>query len=180
MADRRDRALIDLVDHVAAGDLSRRDFVRRIAALGVIPIPGTSFLRHFRDVYLDGLGPERPRHAYGLATFARHGVAAAASSDAPVVPTSALAGLQTMVTRRDQDGRPVWPDEAVPLDAALRAYTVNGARASFEERIKGTLAPGFLGDVTDYETDLRAVASDDLAAVKVDLTITDGRIAFHR
>src|SRR3712207_9123583 len=44
--------------------------VRRIAALGVVPVPGTSFLRHFRDAYVDNLGEERPRHAYGLANFA--------------------------------------------------------------------------------------------------------------
>lgn len=150
--------------------------VRRIAALGVVPVPGTSFLRHFRDVYVDNLGDQRPRHAYGLATFARHGVRAAASSDAPVVPIDPLAGIQTMVTRRDRDGRSVWPDEAVSLDAALRAYTVDAAFAAFDERRKGTLAPGFLGDVTVFATDLRAVPPDDLAAVGVDLTIVDGRV----
>ncbi|CAA9566823.1 MAG: hypothetical protein AVDCRST_MAG19-2310, partial [uncultured Thermomicrobiales bacterium] len=90
------------------------------------------------------------------------------------------AGVQTMVTRRDVEGRPVWPDEAVGLDDALRAYTVNGAYASFEERTKGTLAPGMLGDVTVFETDLRAVRPDELAAVAVDLTILDGRVAFAR
>jgi predicted amidohydrolase YtcJ len=154
--------------------------VRRIAALGVVPVPGTSFLRHFRDAYVDNLGEERPRLAYGMASFARHGIRAAASSDAPVVPIDPLGGLQTMVTRRDVEGRPVWPDEAVGLDGALRAYTVNGAYASFEEMIKGTLAPGMLGDVTVYETDLLGVAPDDLAGVKVDLTIVDGRVAFER
>ncbi|CAA9569537.1 MAG: Exoenzymes regulatory protein AepA in lipid-linked oligosaccharide synthesis cluster [uncultured Thermomicrobiales bacterium] len=154
--------------------------VRRIAALGVIPVPGTSFLRHFRDAYVDNLGEERPRLAYGLANFARHGVRAAASSDAPVVPIDPLSGVQTMVTRRDVEGRPVWPDEAVGLDDALRAYTVNGAYASFEERTKGTLAPGMLGDVTVFETDLREVRPDELAAVAVDLTILDGRVAFAR
>jgi len=154
--------------------------IRRIKAIGAVPIPGTSFLRHFRDAYLQNVGEERLRYAYGMATFARHGIVAAASTDAPVVPTSATAGLQTMVTRRDLDGRPVWPEEAIPLADALRAYTVNGAYASFEEGIKGVLAPGMLGDVTVFETDLFAVRPDDLAAVAVDLTIVGGDIAFAR
>jgi predicted amidohydrolase YtcJ len=154
--------------------------IARIARLGVIPIPGTTFLRYFKSAYVDGLGEERPRHAYGLATFARHGVVAAASSDAPVVPLSAAEGLQTMITRRDRQENPVWPAEAVGLDEALRAYTVSGAYASFEERIKGSLASGKLGDVTVWEADLREVPPDELAAVKVDLTIVDGKVAYSR
>jgi len=154
--------------------------VERIARLGVVPIPGTSFLYYFRDAYTQNLGHDRLRYAYGMATFARHRVIAAASSDAPVVPTTATVGIQTMMTRRDQNGREVWPEEAVSLDEALRAYTVNGAYASFEEGIKGTLKPGLLGDVTVFETDLRSVPSDEIGNVRVDMTIIEGRIAYAR
>ena len=154
--------------------------IARIAALGVVPVPGTSFLAYVRQAYLDNLGPDRPRLAYGLATFARHGIVAAASSDAPVVPTSAAIGLRTMVARIDIDGRPVWPEEAVSLDAALRAYTVNGAYASFEEGTKGTLAPGMLGDVTVFETDLHGVEPAALGDIQVDLTVVGGRVAYAR
>jgi predicted amidohydrolase YtcJ len=154
--------------------------LRRIAALGVVPVPGTSFLRHFRDAYYQNLGEERPSRAYGMAGFKELGIVAAASTDAPVVPTSATAGLQTMVTRLDAQGRPVGLDERVPLDDALRAYTVHGAYASFEEGRKGTLAPGMLGDVTVFETDLHAVDPDALGGVQVDLTIAEGRIADAR
>ncbi len=115
-----------------------------------------------------------------MASFARHGVIAAASTDAPVVPTSATIGFQTMMTRRDVGGAEIWPEEAISLDAALRAYTVNGAYASFEETIKGTLAPGMLGDVTVFETDLRAVAPDEIGGVQIDYTIADGRVAYAR
>jgi predicted amidohydrolase YtcJ len=107
-------------------------------------------------------------------------VVAAASTDAPVVPTSAVIGLQTMLTRHDVQGRPVWPEEAISLDEALRAYTVNGAYASFEENIKGTLAPGMIGDVTVFETDVHAVEPDQLGTVRIDYTITDGNVAYER
>ncbi len=154
--------------------------LRRIAQLGVIPIPGTSFLYYFRDAYVQNLGYDRLRYAYGLKSFAQHGIVAAASSDAPVVPVTATIGLQTMMTRRDVNGQSVWPEEAIGLMDALRAYTVNGAYASFEEHKKGMLKPGMLGDVTVFETDLQRVAPEDLGAVKVDLTITGGRIAYNR
>jgi predicted amidohydrolase YtcJ len=152
----------------------------RIAKLGAIPIPGTSFLHAFRDAYVQNLGLDRIRYAYGMASFAQRGIIAAASSDAPVVPTTATIGLQTMMTRLDSNGNPVWPEESIPLDDALRAYTVNGAYASFEETVKGTLAPGFLGDVTVFETDLCSVAPTDIGTVQVDLTITEGNVAYER
>jgi predicted amidohydrolase YtcJ len=151
----------------------------RIRDLGVVPIPGTSFLRHFRDAYVNNLGEWRIGQAYGMRSFARFGITAASSSDAPVVPVNALAGLQTMVTRRDILGRPCNPEEAVPLEDALRAYTVNGAYASFEERAKGKLKRGMLGDVTVFETDLFAVDPDDLASVRVDYTIAEGNVVYE-
>ncbi len=152
----------------------------RIRDLGVVPIPGTSFLRHFRDAYVNNLGEWRIGQAYGMRSFARFGIIAAASSDAPVVPVNALAGIQTMVTRRDILGRPCNPEEAVPLEEALRAYTVNGAFASFEEGIKGMLRPGMLGDVTIFETDLFSVDPDDLSTIRVDYTVTAGEVAYER
>ncbi|MCD6032332.1 MAG: Amidohydrolase 3 [Thermomicrobiales bacterium] len=146
----------------------------------MVPIPGTSFLRHFRDAYVNNLGEWRIGQAYGMRSFARFGITAAASSDAPVVPVNALAGVQTMVTRRDILGRPCNPEEAVPLEEALRAYTVTGAYASFEEGSKGTLRPGMLGDVAIFEADLFDVDPDDLADVRVDCTIVEGEAVYER
>lgn len=151
----------------------------RIRDLGVIPIPGTSFLRHFRDAYVNNLGEWRIGQAYGMRSFERFGIIAAASSDAPVVPVNALAGVQTMMTRHDILGRPVNPAEAIGLEDALRAYTVNGAYASFEEGIKGTLRPGMLGDVTVFDADLTTVDPNDLAAVPVACTIAAGEVVYE-
>ncbi|MCC7021920.1 MAG: amidohydrolase [Thermomicrobiales bacterium] len=151
----------------------------RIRDLGVVPIPGTSFLRHFRDAYVTNLGEWRIGQTYGMRSFARFGITAAASTDAPVVPVNALAGIQTMVTRRDILGRPCNLEEAIPLDDALRAYTVNGAYASFEEGIKGMLKSGLLGDITIFETDLATVDPNDLASVGVDYTVVAGKVVYE-
>ncbi len=165
------------IEHCSIVDMPT---ILRIAKLGVIPIPGTSFLRYTRDSYLQNLGSDRIRYAYALATFARHGIIAAASSDAPVVPASPMLGVQTMVTRKDSAGQPIWDEERIALADALRVYTANGAYASFEETIKGTLAPGMLGDVAVFETDLDQVPADELSEVKVDLTIQDGAVVYDR
>jgi predicted amidohydrolase YtcJ len=152
----------------------------RIRDLGVVPIPGTSFLRHFRDAYITNLGEWRIGQAYGMRSFARFGITAAASTDAPVVPVNALAGVQTMMTRRDILGRPCNPEEAVSLDDALRAYTANGAYASFEEGSKGSVTPGKLADLVVLSGDPRAIPAEELPSLAVEMTVLDGRVAYER
>jgi predicted amidohydrolase YtcJ len=105
---------------------------------------------------------------------------AAASTDAPVVSTSATVGLQTMMTRLSEEGEPLWAEEAISLEEAVRAYSYNGAYASFEEQIKGTFAPGMLGDAVVFETDISRVEPRSLGMVRADLTIVDGRIVYDR
>lgn len=165
------------IEHCSIVDLG---IIDRIARLGVIPIPGTSFIYYFRDAYVQNLGMDRIRYAYGMRTYADRGVIAAASTDAPVVPPSALTGIQTMMTRADIAGETVWVDEGVSLDDALRAYTVNGAYASFEETSKGTIAPGMIGDIAVFETDLDAVQPHEIGSVRVDHSIIGGTVVYSR
>lgn len=148
----------------------------RIKRLGCVPIPGTTFLRDFRPVYVQNLGPERLRYANAMRTFIDRGIVAAASSDAPVVTVSPLAGIETMVTRKDFAGEQAFAEEAITFEEAVWAYTWAGAYASFEEKIKGSLAPGKLGDLTVLNVDARTVDPDDIAAIGVDLTVMDGEI----
>lgn len=158
----------------------RPDLIERIQRLGVIPVPGTSFLHAFEKAYVQNLGMDRIRYAYAMRTFFDHGIVAPASTDAPVVSTSAMIGIQTMVTRRSEEGDVIWPEERITLEEAIRAYTYNGAYASFEEGIKGTIAPGKLADLTVLETDLRRVEPEALGQVRVDLTVVDGEVVYDR
>jgi predicted amidohydrolase YtcJ len=152
----------------------------RIAEQQVIPIPGTTFLHYTRPAYEQNIGRDRYRYAYAMKTFAERGIIAAASSDAPVVPTNPMLGIQTMVTRLDSAGVDAWTEERISVDEAIRAYTFNAAYASFDEGIKGTLAPGFLADMTIYAENLHEVEPSNLAGVKIDHTIVDGEVVYSR
>ncbi|MDQ2786363.1 MAG: amidohydrolase family protein, partial [Chloroflexota bacterium] len=105
-------------------------------------------------------------------------IVAAASSDAPVVTVSPLAGIETMMTRKDFAGGVAYPEEAITFAEAVWAYTWAGAYASFEDRVKGSLTPGKLGDVTVLNADARTVDPDDIAEMTVDYTIMDGEIVY--
>ncbi len=154
--------------------------IARIRDQDVIPIPGTTFLYYMRPVYLQNLGQERVRYAYAMRTYAENGIVAAASSDAPVVPVNPMLGIQTMVTRRDRLGDEIFPREAISVEDALRAYTWNAAYAAHQEARKGKLAPGYLADLTIFETDLRQVDPRTLETRKIDATIAAGEVVFER
>jgi predicted amidohydrolase YtcJ len=165
------------IEHCSIVDL---ETIQRIKRVGAVPIPGISFLFYFTSAYRQNLGDDRLRYSVGMRTYADQGIVAAASTDAPVVPVSATTGIGMMMSRIDVNGYKIWPEEIVDLDTAIRAYTLNGAYASFEEPIKGSLEPGKLGDVTVFETDLREVAPTEMKAVAVDYTISEGRVAYDR
>lgn len=158
----------------------RPDLIDRIQQIGAIPVPGTSFLHAFQKAYVDNLGMDRIRYAYAMRTFFDRGIVAPASTDAPVVGTSAMIGIQTMLTRRSEEGDVLWPEERITLEEAVRAYTWSGAYASFEDGIKGTIEPGKLADLVVLQTDLRQVEPDVLGQVNVDLTISEGNVVYER
>jgi predicted amidohydrolase YtcJ len=154
--------------------------IERIAGLGVIPIPGTTFLNATRKAYVQNLGLDRLRYTYAMKTFAERGIIAAASSDAPVISLNPLLGVQTMVTRQDRNGDPVWSEEAISVEEALKAYTVHGAYASFEEKRKGALIPGMIGDVTVLTADPRRASPGEIAEIAVDYTVMGGEVVWER
>lgn len=62
---------------------------------------------------------------------------------------------------------------------ALRHYTVDGAYASFEESVKGSLAGGKLADLVVLSEDFFVGPPETILKTRALLTIMDGRIV-HR
>jgi len=86
------------------------------------------------------------------------------------------------VLRQDTDGRPEggWiPRERVTLEQAIAAYTINGAFASFEEDVKGSIKEGKLADLVVLKPDIFQVPPLDLHRAKVALTVFDGREVYR-
>jgi len=118
----------------------------------------------------DRLGSERARWLFPLKTLLKNGIHVVSGSDCPMEPLSPLSGIQAAVTRK------CFPEERVTVDEALRMYTVDAAYASFEEKLKGSIEPGKLADLTVLSNDPRAVPPDKIEDIKVELTIMDGRV----
>ncbi len=83
------------------------------------------------------------------------------------------------MTRRTLDGAHPegWvPEQKIDLDEALRAYTVGGAYAAFEEELKGTLEAGKLADLVVLDRDLFAIDPVEIRDAEVVATVVGGRV----
>lgn len=132
------------------------------------------------------LGTGRIRNAHAWRTMAKHGLRINIVSDWPgtfdkteVMPVNPLENIYYAVARRPV-GAPAtdaWhPEQALTVEEALRAYTVNPAWSSREESLKGTLAVGRLADIAVLSANILRIPAEQLPAVKVLYTILDGRI----
>jgi predicted amidohydrolase YtcJ len=90
-----------------------------------------------------------------------------------------MMALQSMVTRRDTQGRVWGENQRVSVEEAMRICTVNGAYASFEEHDKGSLSPGKLADFVLLDADPVTTDPDAIKEIGVVATYLGGRPTFE-
>jgi predicted amidohydrolase YtcJ len=128
---------------------SASDEVRRAGGKAETLLPHRSLLRH--------------RIPFGLAT-----------DNKPADPWLAFAAV---VARRDMaSGEVLGPRERLGRLQALRALTAGGAAITFDERDRGSLAPGRLADLAVLEEDPLTVPLEDIASLTCRLVMVGGRI----
>jgi predicted amidohydrolase YtcJ len=138
--------------------------------------------RNTLEVYAAALGPERAARAMPFRLLDDAGAVQAFGSDWPVYPMEPLKGLYAAVARRTPEGTPEggWqPHLRIPVEAALRHFTVDAAYASFEETRKGRLAPGQLADLVVLSEDLREPPAERILRARVLLTVMGGRDTYR-
>jgi len=82
--------------------------------------------------------------------------------------------IQSMVTRKDFEGRVWGPNQRISIDQALKVCTMNGAYASFEENIKGSITVGKLADFVILADAPHDVDPDQIKNIEVVRTVVGG------
>jgi predicted amidohydrolase YtcJ len=196
IGDRANRVALDTFAAVleANGPRDRRDRVEHaqvvepgdFALFGKLNVIASMQPAHLLDDErwaTDRLGPERSRGAYAWHTMEKNGVRLAFGTDYPVVAINPLRGIYACVTRQLTDGTPDhgWqPKERLRAKDCFLAYTVGSAYAQFEERRKGTIAPGMLADIVVYPRDLNQTRASDILTLPVVMTIVGGKIVYQQ
>ena len=101
-------------------------------------------------------------------------------TDAPVEAVDPMPGYHALVARRQKNGEVFYGDQVMSREEALRAYTLNGAYAAFEEKTKGSLTPGKYADVTVLSADITKVPEAEIEKTQVVYTVVGGKIEFER
>ena len=154
------------------------DLVRRIRALGVIPNPFSTYV-YYHGEKMREYGADRLNRMFAVRSFLDAGVRVTQTSDYPPGPFEPMMALQSSVTRTDSKGNVWGPRQRVTVEEALRVGTIHGARASFEEHLKGSLEPGKLADLVVLGQDPLRVDPSKLIEVPVERTMAGGRWVYE-
>jgi predicted amidohydrolase YtcJ len=172
--DKKDlRWRVEHAQHLAAADIPR------FGQLGVIASMQGIHCTSDAPYVLARLGPGRAEEgAYVWQKLMKSGAVVANGTDAPVEEVDPLPGYYALVTRKQKNGEVFYGDQRMSRDEALKAYTLNGAYAGFEETLKGQLAPGRLADITVLSADITRVPDDQIQKAQVVYTIVGGKVLY--
>jgi predicted amidohydrolase YtcJ len=177
------RALRHRIEHA---QVVHPDDVPRLAELGIIASMEPPHAVEDRTWAEDRLGPERIRHAYAWRTLRENGAVLTFNADNPGSDHDIFYGLHAAVTRRDKNLQPEggwYPEEAVTIEEALRAYTEWAAYASFREDETGVIRVGNWADLTVLDIDPFITATErpgELLDGRVLMTVVDGAVVHEQ
>lgn len=154
--------------------------IERMVALGVIPVPQAHFVGQFGDGMRAALGDERIPLTYRQKSFLDAGLVVPGSSDSPVSVGDPILGIHDLVNRRTESGWVFGEDEGIDVREALKNYTVRSAYANWDENDRGTIAPGYLADLTVFDRDLLTVPDEDIRHVRAAMTVIGGEVVYER
>lgn len=173
--DRRDR--IEHAQVVAPEDMPRFAKLQVIASMQ--PCHETNDMRWAEQ----RLGPERSKGAYAWKSLQDAGAKLAFGTDYDVEPINPLRGLYACVTREAIDGGPPggWiPQEKLPVDDCIRAYTSGSAYAEFMDGKKGELEVGEFADFVILSQDLTKISPRDFLKTEILRTVVGGKTVYQR
>jgi predicted amidohydrolase YtcJ len=155
------------------------DLVKRMQDLKVIPVPNPAFIQEFGDGYEKDYG-ERVDSMFPICSFLDAGILPAIGSDSPITTFDPLVGIQAAVTRLSKTGLEVGTMQKIDIQEAIRLLTINGAYASFEEEIKGSLEEGKLADLVVLDGPILDAPFDQIQNMSVDMTVIDGQVMYQK
>ena len=154
------------------------DLVRRIKAAGAVPAMFTTYAYYNTDKFVF-YGEALMTRCIAYRTLLDAGVRAAAGSDFSPGPFAPLMGMQGMVTRTGWDKTTWGANQRISVDEAIAVNIINGAYASREEAIKGSIAIGKLADFVVLADDPHAVSPEKIKDIQIVRTVVGGTTVYE-
>ena len=151
--------------------------VARLKAVGAVPALFTTYAYYNTDKF-PFYGEDIMRRSMAFRTLLDAGVRATAGSDFHPGPFAPLMGIQGMVTRKGWDNTTWGVNQRITVDEAIRVTTLNGAYASFEEKLKGSITEGKLADFVVLADDPHTVPPDRIKDIPIVRTVVGGNTVY--
>ncbi len=155
------------------------ELLARIKTLGVIPTPFWTYAHYHGEKWKE-YGAEKMQWMFAHKSFLDAGIRVPGASDYGPGPFEPLMALQSMVTRKDFSGNVWGARQRVTVDEALTIATINGAYASHEEHVKGSITAGKLADFVMLEKDPHDVNPDEIKEITIVRTVVGGKTMFPK
>ncbi len=195
IGDRANREVLNLYERTFQAHPEKRDLrwriehaqhldpadIPRFAKLGVIASMQPVHCTSDAPMVIPRLGEKRAAEgAYVWQSLMKSGAHVSNGTDAPVEDVNPIANYYAAVTRKLKNGQTFFPNQKMSRIEALKSYTIENAYSAFEEKLKGQLKPGMLGDVTVLSKDILTISDDEILKTEVEYTIVGGKVAYQR
>lgn len=182
----RAEGFTDTLYQVTHGQFVHENDIPRFAKVGVaadispfIWVPGP-----IAEAISQVLPKERAERMQPNRSLLDTGAVVAGGSDWPVSPSpNAWEGIHGLVTRQDPSGTypgTLWAEQAITLDEAIQAFTINGAKAMGLASETGSLEVGKSADFVVLDRDPFSAPATELVNTTVNETWFAGRQVFQR
>lgn len=158
----------------------RKDQLLRMKTIGMIPSMFVDHVYYWGDIHLRNLGEERAEAISPAKSAFEQGLCVNFHQDSPVVPPDMLHTVWCAVNRLTREGKILGEEERVNVCEALKAVTINGAYAYFEEDKKGSIAEGKLADLVILDRNPLKTPVSELKDIKVTETLKEGETVYRK
>ncbi len=175
----------DARHHIAHIQVIHPDDLPRFARLGVVANGQPYWASHepqMDDLTLPFLGPERSAWQYPFASLLRSGARLAFGSDWTVSTANPLLEMEVAVNRvapDTRDAEPLYPEERIPFEDALTAFTAGSAFVNRLDAEAGTIEVGKRADLAVIDRNIFAEGAGPIGDAKVLLTLVEGLAVFE-
>jgi len=155
-------------------ELPSDEQIRRAGALGLVASVQPAY-EHFwggtGKMYETRLGEIRRKRTNPFNKFIKAGLIVAGGSDSDLTPMDPLLGIHSAVNHPTAEF-------AISVQDAIRLFTINSAKAVFEEETKGSLEKGKIADMVILDANPYMIDNSVIRDISVVATIKEGNIIF--